>query len=198
MGIYTVKSQIRDYISSQIFIDEWGVKAPLNIPKIIDGVYYPSVAAIIAPFSSYTLGTDSLVIVNCESRFQADICWRFNGEASFEELPINIIENLVDWVFYHPVARPNLFGDICYQVIVDNKENPVMISRTDSEDRDWLIYGLLEWVVSFRSKPINPNDLGVIQPVIPTDDSIIITSIGIKTYKEMQSDTIDKEIMIPG
>lgn len=199
MGLYTVKQALKNYINSQIFIENWGLVTPINIPRIIDGVYYPSSAGVIIPASDYTMASESIHIVNSEATFGADLCWRFNGEASFTELPLEIIENLIDWVSHHPVCRPGLFSALAYDVSVVNTANPVLMSRTDSEDRDWLVYGFLRWQVAFRSTPIDPNDLGIVQPDIDRPNSLVVTSVGITTYadylKPVNNPTLDKEII---
>lgn len=197
MGLYTVKQRIKNFILTEIFIDQWSVRTPINIPKIVDGVYYPSVAAIEAPVSDYSVEGDGFNTLYSEAEFGVDVAWRFNGEASFHELPITIAENLIDWVSCKAVQCPQLFGENVFKVSVENTANPVLISRADSEDKDWLVYGFLRFLVGFRPKPIDPNDLEGIQPDIDRTESILITSVGIKTYKEFQDEVIDKEIILP-
>lgn len=197
MSIFLIKAGIRSLIQSEIFIDEFDVKTPINLPKVIDGVYYPSVAAVEAPVSGLQTTYEETRKVNSTATFRVDIAWRFNHKAEYHELPLRLIENLLEWVNYKAVSQPGTIWEYIYSLDVDNTAYPVMVSRAEDGDQDWLIYGIFEWVIGFPSLPLDPNELGIIQPDINRSEGVIITSIGIKTHKKLPPDDIlDKEILI--
>ena len=195
MSILAIKQGIKQLIDSQVWVDEWDVKSPINLPKIVDGVYYPSVAAIQAPVSDLETLFEENFKVNSRATFRVDIAWRFNGNAEFHELPINLVENLVEWVNYEAVSNYAEIWEKIYNLSVGVTQFPVMVSRVEDGDKDWVVYGIFEWFINFPSIPIDPNDLGVIQPDKSRRTGFVVTSIGFRTHRELPNDdTIDFEI----
>lgn len=122
MSIYRIKSGFRSDISQFIRIDEWDLDVPRNLPRQINGVWYPASSAVMNPIQNVTVIKESTFQPVGQADISSFVCWRFAGKSSINALPIAEFENLWEFYTYRIVTYPGSIHSSVKSARLDNTE----------------------------------------------------------------------------
>lgn len=168
MSISTIRANIRSRLESIVRIDNWDLDWPKNRDTKISyqGVDYflPANVANYDPIVdlNYRKGQ---ITAELDAIFKYFITYRFDNRLAKDQLPIDQLEDLQQYLITAFVLQPNCADKSITRIEVAREEYPVRIARIDGEDGDWVVTIVLPLMISFRSYPqtqipaIQPGDL---------------------------------------
>jgi hypothetical protein len=168
LSISTIRASIRSKLESIVRIDDWDLDWPKNRDlKVVyqgDTYFLPANVAHYDPIVdlNYRRGQ---ITAELDAIFKYFITYRFDAKLSKDQLPIDQLEDLQQYLITTFVLQFNCVDQSIKQVEVAREEYPVRITRINGEDGDWCVTIVIPLLISFWSYPkttipaIQPGDL---------------------------------------
>jgi hypothetical protein len=156
MSISEIRTSIRTWLNENVRIDKWDLDYPENQKVLIANVYHPANSAIEDPIGNFSLikwnGNQPVV----KTTFRYYLIYRFNGNCSRHQLPVATYEDFKEWILFQFLTQKVCLGNVVKEVAIPEDDNPLIISKVQGEDSDWLLIISLPLEITFISNPINP------------------------------------------
>lgn len=183
MNIQTARKRLKDWLSSKIRIDAWDLDEPRSLfhPSSTTQLAVPSMTAIQYPVKDLRYERDGIRTIFGNGAFSYSFVYRYSGLMTAEQLPTQRVEALAQFV--HASALLELAGcDGIRQVVPEIEEFPIMFSRMDDDQSDWLVYFNLVMRVQFALTEFDlPPEFS---PVGSTPDTELpIDEVSLKIYR---------------
>jgi hypothetical protein len=202
-NIKEVRTQVKAWLQKQIRIDKWDADPPSELYSIhsTENNLLPANTAIEYPVENLLYFPTSFNSIKGKGTFPYSVVFRYLGGLTLDELPLTELESLVQYI----QAKALLENPGCSisNVEFESNPNPLIISREEGDQSDWLIYCNFSFSFEFNVTllELSPD----FEPPNPDNSETVVEEIGIKINKaKPQFDIanssdykLDREIHIP-
>jgi hypothetical protein len=182
-NIKEVRIQVKAWLQTQIRIDSWDADPPrelysihsteLNLLPANTGIEYP-----VENLLYFRTGSNS---IKGSGTFPYSIVFRYSGELTLDELPLSELESLVQYIQGKALLENP--GCSISSVQFEAKNNPLVISREEGDQGDWLAYCNFSFSFEFNvtSLELNPD----FEPPVPNPDAppLVVSDLALKINK---------------
>ncbi|AUT00894.1 hypothetical protein CLI64_11065 [Nostoc sp. CENA543] len=192
MNLDTARQAIRDFINNNIPVYRWDVDEPDVLYYNRGGFNIFANSAIELPLQEYLCRKEGHNGVVASGRFPYRVTWIFDGNQSLNSLPFKAVEGVVSNIQVLALIRsphPDITQFLPYQ-----EPDPVTISRTEDEHKNWLLSANFSFDCEFRvTEMADTSDL-VSPGFFDLGDEPEVTSLTINVNKaEQQFDVTDAD-----
>ena len=187
-NIRSVKQAFRQWLGTKVRIDQWDLDHPQKLfseASTLQSVL-PATSAISYPAKGMFYQREDEGLVQGFAAFTFSIVYRYAGSLTAEELPIDDIEAIGEFLYASALLELQGCNGI-RQVLQEQAEFPVQITRTDDDRSDWLVYLHLVFEATFQVTEIGiPEGYGSLDPGQGGDFSL--KQVDVTTYRALVSD----------
>lgn len=162
-----IRNNLSLYISSIIWVQEWGIQDPMKQQPTINNKTYPPNVSTELPIEQLEIVTSDFSSTStpnqltCRAKFPFRITYVFNRNnyQSFRSLPISQIENLLFKASQLILLFANRIDSDIISVSIPAQTNPIIVRVADdiksdkASSLDWVITAKLDIDVEFVSSP---------------------------------------------
>ncbi|MBD2256656.1 hypothetical protein [Pseudanabaena sp. FACHB-2040] len=200
-NIQTVRQRLQSWITGLVRIDAFDADPPkaLLSPSSTEQSLRPANTCIAYPVKDLVYERTDLQGICGRGRFAYSIAYRYPGELTLDEIPIQKLEGVVQYLQGMSLLGLAGSGGIKH-VEPDAEEFPIQLERDGTDQDDWLVYCNLALLIEFNLTDFDLDpDFGPApeQPVGIDQLTIAVNRAEVGFDADVPADyTLDTEIVI--
>jgi hypothetical protein len=194
----SARTALMSFLQQNVYIDAWDIDAPRHYQsenvvgkQACTGILYPP-----KNVRTQLSGTNS---VTATAEVDFSLTYKYPKELAYHQLPLNLLGSLSERLRVAAITQlGGCSNSGIRQVSTDTLEYPLVITRSDEFENDWLVTLNISFIIDYTISELD--DIGNLAPPLEGFTPIVVNDIQWGTYRaavnDLDDNVLDREYII--